>query len=111
VSVPKPTVMAFPEPISLEPISLEPISPELALVSPELRERACRGLPTIDPDELFVVVPRARPSLALAPAPASPAGSLPLAVGAYVAEAVVLGALRGAAMVGLIAVAAFLLSW
>jgi hypothetical protein len=79
----------------------EPISPELVLVSPELRERALDALPAIDAEALFVVAPRAVPERR---------ASLPVALAAYLGEAVVLGALRGVLMFGLIAVAAFLLA-
>jgi hypothetical protein len=79
----------------------EPISPELVLVSPELRARALDALPAIDAEALFVVAPR--------PVPERRA-PLPVAFAAYVGEAVLLGALRGALMFGLIVVAAFLLA-
>ena len=82
-------------------ILLGPISPELVLVSPELRETALDALPAIDVEALFVVHPRPLPERQ---------GSLPVALGVYVGEALVLGALRGALMVGVIAVAAFLLA-
>jgi hypothetical protein len=88
--VPKPTEMVA-----------EQISPELVLVSPELRERALEELPAIDAEALFVVSPR--------PAPEQ-RGSFPVAFAAYLGEAVVLGALRGALLFAVIAVAAFLLA-
>ena len=80
------------------------LSPELVLVSPDLRERALRTLPARDPDALFAVAP--------APAPPIPPehASLPAALAAYVAEALLFGALRGAAMIAVIALAAFLLA-
>jgi hypothetical protein len=83
----------------------EPISPELVLVSPELRERALATLPAVDPDALFLVAPRPEPE----PEP-EPGGSFALAFASYVGEAVLLGALRGAAMFAVIAVVAFLLA-
>jgi hypothetical protein len=45
---------------------LEPISPELALVSPELRERAIAALPPVERDRRRPVPP---PLPAIAPAP------------------------------------------
>lgn len=86
----------------------ELISPELVLVSPDLRERALASLPTPDADALFRVI-RAEPRLALVPA-AEPRPPLPVAVAAYTVEALVLGAIRGTAMVGVIAAAAFVLA-
>jgi hypothetical protein len=82
-------------------VAAEQISPELVLVSPELRERALESLPAIDAEALFVVAPRPLPE---------PRGSFAMAFAAYLGEAVVLGALRGAALFALIAVAAFLLA-
>jgi hypothetical protein len=79
----------------------EPISPELVMVSPELRERALESLPAIDADALFVVVPRPEPERGR---------SFPVALAAYVGEALLFGALRGFVLFGLIAVAAFLLA-
>ena len=87
----------------------QPISPELVLVSPDLRERALASLPVPDPDALFRVVPHLQPRLAIVP-PAPPRPPLPVAVAAYVAEALLLGAVRGAAMVAAIAAAAFVLA-
>ena len=90
------------------------ISPELVLVCPELREHALTLLPAIDPDELFAVAHRPavvpeRPQLALVtPEPRAP---LPVALAAYLTEAVLLGALRAAALTAVIVVAAFALSW
>jgi hypothetical protein len=81
------------------------LSPELVLVAPDLRDRALANLPVRDPDALFRVAPR--PQL---PA-AEPQPPLPIAVAAYAAEAVVLGAIRGGAMVGVVAAAAFVLAW
>ena len=92
----------------------QPISPELVLVCPELREQALRLLPTVDPDRLFAVepppapVPRARPTLVLVEQ--EPTAPLPVAFAAYVTEALVLGAIRGAALIALIATASFLLA-
>lgn len=95
--------------------AVQPISPELALVCPELREQALRLLPALDPDELFEVerepsleAPE-RPRLVLVePQPRTP---LPVALAAYVTEALVLGAVRGTLLVAAIAVVAFLLAW
>jgi hypothetical protein len=81
--------------------AVHPISPELVLVSPELRERALASLPSIDPDALFLVPPRPEVD-ARAP--------LPMAIAAYVAEALFLGAVRAFALVAVIAIAAFLLA-
>ena len=81
----------------------EPISPELVLVSPELREQALATLPAIDPDALFVVAQRPEPE-------PEPQGSFAVALVSYVGEAVLLGALRGAALVAVIAIVAFLLA-
>lgn len=81
------------------------LSPELVLVSPDLRERALASLPVRDPDALFRVVPRPQPM------PVEPQPPLPLAVAAYAAEAVVLGAIRGCAMVAVVAAASFVLAW
>ena len=80
------------------------ISPELVLVCPELREQALSLLPAVDPDELFAVRPRA----AAADTARAP---LPVALAAYLTEALVLGLLRGAALTAVIVVAAFALSW
>jgi hypothetical protein len=79
----------------------EPISPELVLVSPDLRERALGSLPSIDPDALFVVAPRPL---------REPQRSFAMALAAYVAEALFLGALRAAAMIAVIVLVAFLLA-
>jgi hypothetical protein len=89
--VPKPTVM----------VAAEQISPELVLVSPELRERALDALTAVDAEALFVVAPR--------PAPEK-RRSFTVAFAAYLGEAVVLGALRGALLFAVIAIAAFLLA-
>jgi hypothetical protein len=86
-----------------------PISPELVLVSPDLRAEALASLAEPDPDALFRVPPRAQPRLVLVPPP-EPRPALPVAVAAYFAEALFLGAVRGAAMVAAIAVAAFVLA-
>jgi hypothetical protein len=82
------------------------ISPELVLVSPDLRGRALEELPARDPEALFVVAPRAP----LAPPRVEPRAPLPMAIAAYVMEALFLGAVRGALMFLAIAVAAFLLA-
>jgi hypothetical protein len=98
-----------------------PISPELVLVCPELREHALTLLPTLDPDELFAVEPRRpavepsrptqvpeRPRLVLVePERRTP---MPVALAAYLTEALFLGALRGAALTAVIFVIAFVLS-
>ena len=106
-----------------------PISPELVLVCPELREHALTLLPAVDPEELFAVEPRRatataprpaatpvpeRPKLALVePEPiAEPErrAPLPLALVAYLTEAIFLSAMRGAALTALIVVLAFVLA-
>ena len=104
-----------------------PISPELVLVCPELREHALTLLPAVDPEELFAVEPRPaaapppvdapvpkRPQLALVePEPiAEPErrAPLPLALVAYLTEAIFLSAMRGAALTALIVVLAFVLA-
>jgi hypothetical protein len=98
-----------------------PISPELVLVCPELREHALTLLPAVDPDELFAVEPRPtaepvqeRPRLVLVePDPiAVPEGRapLPVALVAYLTEAIFLSAVRGAALTALIVVLAFVLA-
>jgi hypothetical protein len=99
-----------------------PISPELVLVCPELREHALTLLPAVDPDELFAVAPRRptqeirerprevreRPRLVLVePERRAP---MPVALAAYLTEALFLGALRGAALTAVIVVLAFVLS-
>lgn len=81
--------------------AVHPISPELVLVSPDLRERALEGLPAVDPDALFLVPPRPQ---------ADERAPLPVAIAVYLAEALFLGALRGAALVAVIAIVAFLLA-
>jgi len=113
------------------------ISPELVLVCPELREHALTLLPALDPDELFVVEPAPaapkpppapvleRPRLVLAEperiAPAEPPRVVvpveaerrppfPLALAVYTTEALLLGAVRGAALTAAIAVLAFILA-
>lgn len=92
----------------------QPISPELVLVCPELREQALTLLPAVDPDELFAVereAPRGRPErprlVLVEPPPRAP---LPVALAAYVTEALVLGALRGVLLIAAIAAVAFLLA-
>lgn len=112
-----------------------PISPELVLVCPELREHALTLLPAVDPEELFAIEPRPaaativaaavaprpvaapdpeRPRLALVePEPiAEPErrAPLPLALVAYLTEAIFLSAMRGAALTALIVVLAFVLA-
>ena len=91
-----------------------PVSPELVLVCPELRAQALELLPALDPDALFEVAPRPaakvvelRPPVALAEERRR-AG--PVAVAVYVAEALALGALRGAALIAAIAAIAYLLA-
>lgn len=93
----------------------QPISPELVLVCPELREQALTLLPAVDPDELFAVEreaprgrPERRPRLVLVEPP--PRAPLPVALAAYVTEALVLGALRGVLLIAAIAAVAFLLA-
>jgi hypothetical protein len=99
----------------------QPLSPELVLVCPELRAHALELLPARDPDALFAVAPRPAPRLVeVTPLPerrALPSAAVrerraspPVAVAAYFAEALVLGALRGAAMIAAIAALAFLLA-
>ena len=99
----------------------QPLSPELVLVCPELRAHALELLPARDPDALFHVAPRPAPKrveLRAVPKPLDIVpvvaferrAARPVAVAAYVAEAIVLGALRGAAMIAAIAAAAFLLA-
>jgi len=110
-----------------------PISPELVLVCPELREHALTLLPAVDPEELFAVEPRreAAPIAAAAlrpvaaPVPERPRlelvepepiaeperrAPLPLALVAYLTEAIFLSAMRGAALTALIVVLAFVLA-
>ena len=98
-----------------------PVSPELVLVCPELRAQALELLPAPDPDALFDVSrPPTGAVVALRPQPvqrehAEPVErerrpAAPVAVAAYVAEAVVLGALRGAVMIAAVAVLAYLLA-
>jgi len=82
-------------------VPVDPLSPELALICPELRARALALLPAIDPNALFAVAPR--PRVEVVP--------LPVAFAAYAAEAVLLMALRGAALTTVIAVASFLVAW
>jgi hypothetical protein len=95
----------------------QPVSPELVLVCPELRAQALALLPELDPDALFEVAPRPprplaqvielRPGAAMAPQRRRTA---PVAVAAYFAEALLFGALRGAALIAAIAAIAFLLA-
>ena len=92
----------------------QPLSPELVLVCPELRAHALELLPALDPDALFEVT---RPPVAKV-VPLRPVAAVvperrragPAAVAAYVAEAVVLGTLRAAAMIAVIASLAYLLA-
>ena len=102
----------------------QPLSPELVLVCPELRERALAQLPPRDPDALFAVdrplagqpVGRPRPVDAqpppLQPPPPRPRPHppLPVAVAVYATEALLFGAVRGAALVTAIGVAAYVLA-
>ena len=118
------------------PAVAQEISPELVLVCPELRAHALTLLPAVDPDELFVVEPAPailgpeppasvleRPRLVLAdperiaePKPsrryAEPERRppLPVALAVYTTEALLLGAVRGAALTAAIAVLAFVLA-
>ena len=92
----------------------QPVSPELVLVCPELRAEALALLPALDPDALFEVAPRPlaqvielRPRADAVPERRRTA---PAAVAAYFAEALVLGALRGVALIAAIAGIAFLLA-
>ena len=93
-----------------------PISPELVLVCPELRRHALSLLPALDPDRLFEVEPCPSPSPPAPPRPrlvlveAERVPPRPVALLAYATEALVLGALRGAALIGAIAAVAFLLA-
>lgn len=99
----------------------QPLSPELVLVCPELRAHALELLPARDPDALFHVDPRPAPQQVelrlvpqrredLAEREREQQASRPLAVVAYFAEALVLGTLRGAAMIAAVASVAFLLA-
>src|SRR5688500_15369813 len=102
----------------------QPLSPELVLVCPELRERALEQLPPLDPDALFAVdrrpaqppVERARPVVVQPPPQQPPPRSrpqrapLPVAVAAYATEALLVGAVRGAALITAIGVAAYVLA-
>ena len=92
-----------------------PISPELVLVCPELRQHALTLLPALDPNRLFEVElrpspPPAPPRPHLVLVEAEPVPPRPVALLAYVTEALVLGALRGAALIAVIAAVAFLLA-
>ena len=97
------------------------------LVCPELREHALTLLPAVDPEELFAVEPRPadapppvaapvpeRPQLALVEperiAESERRAPLPLALVAYLTEAIFLGAMRGAVLTALIVVLAFVLA-
>ena len=105
------------------------ISPELVLVCPELRAHALTLLPTLDPDELFTVEPAPAPvaqppRLALVEAEPEPERDpepeprgeverrppLPVALAAYTTEALFLSAVRGAALIAVIAAVAFVLA-
>jgi hypothetical protein len=94
------------------------------LVCPELREHALEQLPPLDPDALFAVdrrpapphVERPRP-VVVQPPPEQPPprprpsrAPLPVAVAAYATEALLVGAVRGAALITAIGVAAYLLA-
>lgn len=117
------------------PAVAQEISPELVLVCPELRAHALTILPAVDPDELFVVEPAPvtlkpeppasvleRPRLVLAeperidePKPIALVeqerrAPLPVALAVYTTEALLLGAVRGAALTAAIAVIAFILA-
>jgi len=117
------------------PAVAQEISPELVLVCPELRAHALTLLPAVDPDELFVVEPvpailgpeppasvLERPRLVLAdperiaePKPIALAEPerrppLPVALAVYTTEALLLGAVRGAALTAAIAIVAFVLA-
>ena len=117
----------MPKRTSMGAAVAHPISPELVLVCPELREHALTLLPAVDPEDLFAVEPRPagapqpvatpdpeRPKLVLVePEPiAEPErrAPLPLALVAYITEAIFLGAMRGAALTALIVVLAFVLA-
>ena len=80
------------------------ISPELALVCPELRLHALSLLPTIDPDELFAVAPRAVVATQQRP-------RFLVALAVYLTGAVFVGVLRATALTAVIVAAAFILSW
>jgi hypothetical protein len=95
---------AVPKPKVMHAAADSLVSPELVLVSPDLRARALAQLPTIDPDALFRVAPRPAPI----PRRVEARPPLPMAIAAYVAEAVFLGAIRGGTLILLIAAAAFL---
>jgi hypothetical protein len=100
------------------------ISPELVLVCPELRAHALTLLPTLDPDELFTVQPAPPPRLVVVqpprpvpvepprPLPVAPErrAPLPVALAVYTTEALLLGAVRGAALIAAIAIVAFVLA-
>jgi hypothetical protein len=97
----------------------QPLSPELVLVCPELRERALAQLQPLDPDALFAVdrrpakphVERPRPVVVQPPPrPRPPRAPLPVAVAAYATEALLVGAVRGAALITAIGVAAYVLA-
>ena len=99
----------------------QPLSPELVLVCPELRAHALELLPARDPDVLFRVDRHPAPQLVelrpvlqrhedLAELEREQQASRPVAVAAYFAEALVLGTLRGAAMIATVATVAFLLA-
>ena len=100
----------------------QPLSPELVLVCPELRERALAQLPPLDPDALFavdrrppqphVVRPRpvVQPPARQPPRPGPSRAPLPVAVVAYATEALLVGVVRGAALITAIGVAAYLLA-
>ncbi len=96
----------------------QPLSPELVLVCPELREHALAQLPPLEPDARFDIEPPLvrrpveRPRLLVAQPPprAQPRPPLPVAVAAYATEALLVGAVRGAALITAIGVAAYVLA-
>ena len=88
------------------------------LVCPELRQHALTLLPALDPDRLFEVelrpvrprTPATLPRPRLVLVEAEPVPPRPVALLAYVTEALVLGVLRGAALIAVIAAVAFVLA-
>ena len=89
----------------------QPVSPELVLVCPELRAHALALLPALDPDALFEVAPLPLAQvIELRPGAPERRRTAPVAVAAYVAEALLFGALRGASLIAAIACIAFLLA-
>jgi hypothetical protein len=117
--------VGMPKPVDMGAAVAHEISPELVLVCPELREHALTLLPALDPDELFAVEPApprvpdpprlvlVEPEPERAPVPElepERRAPLPVALAAYTTEALLLGAVRGAALTAAIAVVAFLLA-